>query len=200
MFDEEKKLYYHGYDCRKTAFWADPTTGCSASFWLRAMGWFASALADLAQILPNGEQQAHIASLLREMLCGIAPYADEATGLYWQVVDRGNCRGNYLETSGSSMIAYAMLKGARLGVLEKEYATKGLKTFHGILNHSLSFQGCDLCLGNICLVAGLGPENNRRRDGSYAYYISEPIVQNDAKGVAPFIMCYTEVCRLPQKE
>ena len=60
----------------------------------------------------------------------------------------------------------------------------------------MTFQDGQLCLDHICLVAGLGPENNRRRDGSYAYYISEPVVQNDAKGVAPFLLCYTEVKRL----
>ena len=54
----------------------------------------------------------------------------------------------------------------------------------------------DMKLGGICLVAGLGPENNRRRDGSYEYYISEPVVENDAKGVAPFVLCYTEIKRL----
>ena len=94
------------------------------------------------------------------------------------------------------MIAYAMLKGARLGVLEKEYAAKGQKTFSGIVEKNLSFTGDALNLGGICLVAGLGPENNRRRDGSFEYYISEPVVENDAKGVAPFILCYTEMKRI----
>ena len=96
------------------------------------------------------------------------------------------------------MIAYAMLKGARLGILEKEYAAKGQKTFSGIGEKYLSFTEDTLNLGGICLVAGLGPENNRRRDGSYAYYVSEPVVENDAKGVAPFILCYTEMKRLNQ--
>ena len=118
--------------------------------------------------------------------------------MYYQVPDQGGREGNYLETSGSSMIAYAMLKGARLGILEKEYAAKGQKTFSGIGERYLSFTENTLNLGGICLVAGLGPENNRRRDGSYAYYVSEPVVENDAKGVAPFILCYTEMKRLNQ--
>ena len=42
----------------------------------------------------------------------------------------------------------------------------------------------------------LGPENNLRRDGTYEYYMSEPVVENDAKGVGPFIMAYTEVKRV----
>ena len=116
--------------------------------------------------------------------------------MYWQVVDQGGREGNYLETSGSSMIAYAMLKGSRLGILTKDYAAKGSKTFSGIVDKYLSFKDGEMNLEGICLVAGLGPENNRRRDGSYEYYISEPIVKNDAKGVAPFLLCYTEIMRL----
>lgn len=195
MFNEEKKLYVHGYDASREAFWADRETGCSASFWLRAMGWFAAALADLYGVLPEGKERQEIATLLAEMMAGVLPYADEATGMYYQVVDQGGREGNYLETSGSSMIAYAMLKGARLGAIAKEYAAQGRKTFDGIVNTYLSFNGDALNLGGICLVAGLGPQDNRRRDGSYAYYISEPVVSNDAKGVAPLVMCYTEICR-----
>ncbi|MBE5800511.1 MAG: glycosyl hydrolase family 88 [Clostridiales bacterium] len=196
MFDEEKKLYYHGYDASRSAFWADPKTGLSQSFWLRAMGWFAAALADLCEILPKGEDRDFICGLLGEMMHGVCAYADPQSGMYYQVVDRAGEEGNYLETSGSSMIAYAMLKGARLGVLEKKYAVQGRKTFDGIVNRYLKFVGGQMELGGICLVAGLGPENDRRRDGTYAYYISEPVVRNDAKGVAPLVMCYMEVKRL----
>ena len=81
-------------------------------------------------------------------------------------------------------------------MLKKEYADKGRKTFDGIVNTYLSFEGDGIELGGICLVAGLGPQSDRRRDGTYAYYISEPIVKNDAKGVAPLVMCYTEIRRL----
>ena len=125
----------------------------------------------------------------------LLPFADPATGMYYQVVDHPEVAGNYLETSGSSMVAYAMLKGARLGILDASFAGQGAKTFDGIVRTGLSFDGGDLNLDHICLVAGLGPENNRRRDGTIAYYLSEPIVRNDAKGVAPLLMCYTEMKR-----
>jgi len=196
MFDEEKGLYYHGYDASKQIFWADPETGCSKNFWLRSIGWFSVALADLLEVVPDGEGREALISIFAELMEALGRYADEATGLYWQVTDQGGREGNYLETSGSCMIAYAMLKGARLGILDKEYAAKGRKTFDGVIGKYLSFTGDTLNLGGICLVAGLGPENNPRRDGSYEYYISEPIVENDAKGVAPFILAYTEVMRL----
>ena len=196
MYDKDKCLYYHGYDASRSIFWADPETGCSKNFWLRSIGWFAVALADLAEILPEGAERARLCALFGELMEGVRRYADAETGLYWQVVDQGGREGNYLETSGSSMLAYAMLKGARLGVLPKEYAAQGEKTFRGIVDKQLSFTDGTLNLGGICLVAGLGPESDRRRDGSYAYYISEPVVENDAKGVAPFMLCYTEIKRL----
>lgn len=196
MFDEEKKLYYHGYDCSREVFWADKETGLSQSFWLRAMGWFAAALTDLIDILPDGPERNRLCELLLEMMDGVSSYMDQETGLYWQVVDQGGRAGNYLETSGSCMIAYAMLKGSRLQALPQKYAALGQKTFRGIVEKYLAFEGDEIHLSGICLVAGLGPEKDHRRDGTYAYYISEPVVQNDAKGVAPFIMCYTEVLRL----
>ena len=196
MFVEEKRLYCHGYDASRAAFWADRETGRSRSFWLRSIGWFAVALADLLEIFPEGRERERVREIFAELITGAAGYADEETGMFWQVVDQAGRDGNYLESSGSSMLAYAMLKGARLGALADEYAAKGGKTFRGIVERHLSFAGEELRLGGICLVAGLGPENNRRRDGSYEYYVSEPVVENDAKGVAPFLLCYTEIKRL----
>ena len=196
MRSAEKGLYFHGYDASRKAFWADPATGCSKNFWLRSLGWFAVALADLLDIVPAGAERDKLAGVFTELMPALDRYADAETGMYWQVPDQGGREGNYLETSGSAMIAYAMLKGARLGFLPKEYAAKGRKTFDGIVDKYLTFTENGLNLGGICLVAGLGPENNRRRDGSYEYYISEPVVENDAKGVAPFVLAYTEVKRL----
>ena len=197
MFDENKKLYYHGCDCSKSIFWADRETGCSKNFWLRSIGWFTVALADIIGYINNDEYREELIGIFRETIKGIALYADPESGLYYQVVDCGGKEGNYLETSGSSMIAYAMLKGVRLKVLDEEYLALGKKTFDGICDKYLTVsENGELNLGGICLVAGLGPENKPNRDGSYEYYISEPVVENDAKGVAPFLMCYTEVERL----
>ncbi len=192
MFDEEKRLYYHGYDESRDAFWADPVTGRSAGFWLRAMGWFLVAMVDIFEYWPDDA----LAAQLAEAAAGLLPYLDEKTAMFRQVVDAGDRPGNYAETSGSAMAAYAFLKGARLGVLPGEYRDHGRRVFEGICAKYLSEGAQGLTLGGICLVAGLGPAGNTRRDGTYEYYISEPVVENDAKGVAPFLMCYTEVLRI----
>ena len=199
MFDESAKLYYHGYDSSKTMFWADPETGLSKNFWLRSIGWFTVGLADVLDFMDEQmyDEYNTIKVLLKEVIDGILQYQDKESKMFWQVPNFPNREGNYLETSGSSMVAYAILKGVRLGALPERYQQIGLDIFNGICNKYLSVkEDGDLNLGGICLVAGLGPDNNRRRDGSYEYYISEPIVENDAKGVGPLIMAYTEVLRV----
>ena len=197
MFDEEKRLYYHGYDSSRTLFWADKITGLSSNFWLRSIGWFLVALADVWDYMDGDESgREKIAAIFKEAIDGILIYQDMDSKLFWQVPNYPDREGNYLETSGSAMVSYALLKGSRLGILPSSYSEIGLDVFNGIVREKMSEENGDLNLKGICLVAGLGPENNTRRDGSYKYYISEPVVENDAKGVGPFIMAYTEVKKL----
>ena len=200
MRDPETGLYYHGFDTTRSIFWADPESGLSRNFWLRSIGWFAVALVDIIEICDDSETKRALTDIFSDLISSISRFRDTGSGLYWQVVNMPGREGNYLETSGSCMIAYAQLKGARLGILASDYAALGKATFDGVCDRYLKV-GDDgkLELGGICLVAGLGPENNLRRDGSYEYYISEPVVSNDAKGVAPFILCYTEILRIQRK-
>ena len=193
MFDPETGLYRHGYDASKTAFWAQEN-GCSLNPWLRSLGWFSAALIDVTtEVKDDPEFIAEMTGIAKELAQNLLPYIDQQSGMLWQVPNQIGREGNYPETSGSSMVAYFYLKGARLGILDASYAEVGAKIFRSICDRYLTETDGKLNLGGICLVAGLGPENNRRRDGTYEYYISEPIVENDAKGLAPFLMCYTEL-------
>ncbi len=138
-----------------------------------------------------------IADILKDTISGILLYQDEKQKMFYQVPNCQGKKGNYLETSGSAMIAYAVLKAARLGVLPDNFKKIGAEIFNGICDKYLTVNSDgDLNLGGICLVAGLGPEDNKKRDGSYEYYISEDVVENDAKGVGPLIMAYTEMIKL----
>ncbi|MBE6974364.1 MAG: glycosyl hydrolase family 88 [Ruminococcaceae bacterium] len=192
MFDPGTGLYRHGYDASGVAFWAGED-GCSRNPWLRSLGWFSAALIDVTAEVDRPDFRAEMASVAKELAENLLPYIDRESGMLWQVPDQIGREGNYPETSGSAMVAYFYLKGARLGILDASYAAVGRKIFESICNRYLTETDGSLNLGGICLVAGLGPENNRRRDGSYEYYISEPIVENDAKGLAPFLMTYTEI-------
>lgn len=201
MYDPATGLYRHGYDASLSAFWAGPD-GCSRNPWLRSLGWFSAALIDVtAEIAPGHEDfRSDMVSIARELAKNLLPYIDADSGMLWQVPNQVGREGNYPETSGSAMVAYFYLKGARLGILDRFYARVGADIFQSICRRYLTETDGKLNLGGICLVAGLGPENNRRRDGSYAYYISEPVVENDAKGLAPFLMCYTELLLSDKEE
>ncbi|MCH5288626.1 MAG: glycoside hydrolase family 88 protein [Treponema sp.] len=194
MRDEKTGLYYHGYDSSRTAFWADKETGLSKNFWLRALGWYAMALLDTLNKAPDrGSEDWNALRATFVDLCESMLAFQDASGMWYQVPNFPGKGKNYLETSGSAIFAYSLLKGMRTGILEDEkFRDAGKKAFEGIAGTYLTTDGGKLSLGGICLVAGLGPETNKRRDGSFDYYMSEPIVKDDAKGVGPFILAYNE--------
>ena len=197
MKDPVTGLYYHGYDESREMYWANPETGCSPNFWLRSIGWFSLALVETAQATDETlyYEKRYFQKLLENLADALIPFQDEG-GMFYQVVDKKEAEGNYLETSGTALIAYAILKAVRLGFLAPRYRCIGERAFQGIADRYLS-QNEDgtLKLSGICLVAGLGGKTHR--DGSLEYYFSEPVVENEAKGVAPFLLAYTEMRRLP---
>ncbi len=199
MRDPKNGLYYHGYDASRREPWCDPVTGLSSSFWLRAEGWFAMALVDTWELMPANMsyERDELRRMFNELIDAMLPYQDKESGMWHQVINLPNVAPNYLETSGSAIFAYALLKGVRLGILDEEYVDRGLAAFDGICATQLSEVDGKLQLGNICLVSGLGDGmgNFKFRSGTFDYYMSEPIVQNDAKGVAPLVLAYTEVLR-----
>ena len=200
MRDEETGLYYHGYDESREMYWADKTTGCSPNFWLRATGWYMAALVDTAEAM--GEETYYeyrtLQNTLKELADSILKYMDSDSKMFYQVINKGKEEGNYLETSGSALVAYALLKGVRLKFLPERFAKVAEDIFYGITDKYLSKNEEGLPrLGGICLVAGLG--GAQHRDGSLEYYFGEPVVENDAKGTAPLLMAYTELLGLEKK-
>lgn len=198
MWNEQKQLYYHAYDERREMFWADKETGCSKNFWLRSIGWYLMALIDVIDNMSEElyEHYRELIAIFKEALDGVLKYRDGGSGLFFQVVNQPYAEGNYTETSGSAMVAYAVMKAARLGVISLErYAFIGIDIFDSLVREKL----VDGRLVDICKVAGLGPADNPARDGSVAYYLSEPKTENDAKGTGPFMMAYAQKLMLVQK-
>ena len=194
MKNSETGLYYHGYDASKSIFWCDPETGLSANYWTRSIGWFLMALLDtVEQCDKTGfeKEYAMLCRMFRNLADAMLGYRS-VNNFWYQVPDKGEIEPNYEETSGTAIMAYSLLKGARLGILPKKYAKTGREVFESICKRYIDADG-NMTLGGICLVAGLGPDSNRRRDGSFGYYMSEPVVENDAKGVGPFLLAYTEM-------
>ena len=194
MRDPKTGLYYHGYDYSRKAFWCDKVTGLSRNFWLRALGWYAMALIDTISVMPDNmaEEKTKLSSIYKELIDSMLKYQSE-NGMWYQVVNLGGIPSNYLETSGSSIFAYAIMKSVRMGILDESYFKYGEKAFNGVCEKYLSEKDGELQLDGICLVAGLGPEDNTRRDGTFGYYMSEPVVSNDAKGVGPLVLAYIEI-------
>jgi unsaturated rhamnogalacturonyl hydrolase len=185
-------LNYHGWDESKQQKWADPKTGCSPNFWGRAEGWYAMALVDVLDFLPqNHSGRIKILDILNQVAAGIKKYQDPKTGLWYQVLDQGNREGNYLEATASSMFTYALLKATRKGYISKDYQSVAIKAYEGILKNLIKDNGDGtISLTKCCAVAGLG--GNPYRDGTYDYYIKETVRDNDPKGVGPFIMASLE--------
>ena len=179
MRDEKTGLYYHAYDSSKEMFWCDKTTGLSKNFWLRALGWYSMALLDTLTKADNSYQPDYdrLKQVFVDLMESMAKFQDES-GMWYQVVNMGGREKNYLETSGSAIMAYSMLKGVRLGFLPERFRELGEKAFHGICDRYLKEKDGRLSLGGICLVAGLG--GPQMRDGTYEYYMSEPVVEDDA--------------------
>ncbi|WP_125606185.1 glycoside hydrolase family 88/105 protein [Lapidilactobacillus bayanensis] len=202
MSDPESGLLFHGYDPTRSAFWSDPVTGRSKTAWTRAIGWYAMALVDTAEIiLTNSSFEAiELSRQLQDMMTTVLQYRDDESKMFYQVIDQGTRKGNYLETSGSCALAYSMIKGAKLGMLNERFLIEGTRILEAVVKQKLvvNDQG-SFILKDICLVAGLGgiagKGTYKQRDGSYEYYISEPRVNNDAKGVAPLIFAYAELLK-----
>jgi unsaturated rhamnogalacturonyl hydrolase len=186
-------LLFHGWDESKTQKWADPLTGCSPSFWGRAIGWYVMALVDVLDFLPAAHKHhTDILNILRRLASALIRYQDSRTGLWYQIVDANGRAGNYAESSVSAMLAYGFAKGVRQGWLGSETLLSAQRAYRGLLeNHIKVDAHGSLILENTCGVGGLG--GVPYRDGSYDYYISEKIITNDFKGVGPFVLAALEM-------
>ena len=198
--DPRTGLMYHGWDAAKTQKWADPETGLSKSFWGRAMGWYMLGAVETLDYLPRDHADRDaIIMTLKQAAEAVANVQDPVTGLWWQVLDQPNRAGNYLEASASSMFVYALAKAGRLGYIDTRYRTIANRGFDGLVSNLVKTNADGtVSLTNICQVAGLGGnlrKDGSYRDGSYEYYVSEPIVADDYKGVGPFIMAAHELGR-----
>ena len=205
--DPKTGLNRHAWDETHEMFWADKETGLSQHCWGRAQGWYTMALIELLDAMPEDyERRGEVIELLRKDLDAVIKWQDKETGLWYQVMDQPGRKGNYLESTCSSMFAYVLMKATNKGYLGDKYFLAGKKAYQGILKNFIRVNADKtISLTNCCAVAGLGPgmsehvkkaapniKENKRRDGSYDYYLSEPVRDNDAKGVGPFIWASLE--------
>ena len=211
--DPQTGLNRHAYDETRDAFWSDKETGLSQHCWGRAQGWYSMALIEVLDALPEDySRRGEVLDLLQKDLDAVIKWQDQASGAWYQVMDEPGREGNYPESTCTSMFAYVLLKAYNKGYLGEKYRDAGIKAYQGILKNFIRVNADKtISLTQCCEVAGLGPaatpqviaamkkinpkgsvKENKRRDGSYEYYLSEPIRDNDAKGVGPFIWASLE--------
>ena len=191
-YDENTGLLYHGWDESKEMDWANKDTGTSPNFWSRSLGWYAMALVDVLDYFPKDHpKHKELVGYLNQLAEALTKYQHES-GLWYQVTDKGDKEGNYLEASGTAMFAYAIAKGVNEGYLSEKYKDVANKAFNGLTRDLIKvLENGDLVITQACAVAGLG--GNPYRDGSYEYYINEKKKDNDPKATGPFILAALEL-------
>ncbi len=194
-YDKRSGLNYHAWDEAREQKWANPETGCSPNFWSRSMGWYLMAMVDVLDYMPEGEGRQMILKMLNRSAKNLLKYQDKKSHMWYQLTALKKQEGNYLEATSSAIFCYVFAKGANKGYLPKKYKKEAQKIFDGMVDNVFRFNDDrTISLTNCCAVAGLGG-SPRYRDGSVEYYLSEPIIADDPKGVGPIIMAALELAK-----
>jgi len=190
--DPATGLFRHAWDESKSMFWCDPETGLSEHAWGRANGWYAVALVEVLDYLPEkhpGRQE--LIDQLNYFLEVLPKWADKETGMWYQVLDCPEREGNYQEATCSIMFTYAFLKGLRMGYIDDSHKDYILGLYPKFIDRFIrENEDGTISMTDCCAVGGLGGKQMRK--GDFEYYLSEPIIENDCKGVGPFIWASLE--------
>ncbi|MBQ8639318.1 MAG: glycoside hydrolase family 88 protein [Lachnospiraceae bacterium] len=181
--DEKTGLWYHAYDCERKAEWADPVTGCAPEFWGRSIGWVPVAILEELDYIPESHARyKDLCKLVKDLLCALCNYQSE-DGRWYQVVNKCDQPGNWLENSCSCLYTAALCKAVRKGILEEAFLKNAEMGYKGVVN-SLTWEGQDIQIGNVCIGTGVG---------DYAFYCARPTSTNDLHGVGAFLLMCAEM-------
>lgn len=191
--DEKTGLLYHGWDESKYQKWANKKDGKSPEFWSRAMGWYAMGIVDVLDYFPeNHSKRKELINILNRLAAALVKYQDSASGVWWQVTDKGGQKGNYLESSGTAMFVFSMAKGVRMGYLPETYLPAIKKGYDGMIKTFVETDAEGMTHFTKT-VGGAGLGGTPYRDGTYDYYISEPTRDDDFKAIGPFMQACIEM-------
>jgi unsaturated rhamnogalacturonyl hydrolase len=180
LSDPATGLLFHAYDESGQQPWADPATHHSHFFWCRAIGWYAMTLVELLELLPkNHPNRPKLLALVRQLAAAFERFQDKKTGLWYQVVDKGDEPGNWLETSSSSMYTYMLWMGVKRGYLDRHYRAVALKGYRGVLTKLSS--GADGMTNLVGICEGTNV-------GDLAYYFARKRNENDFHGLGAFLI------------
>ncbi|KAF2651177.1 glycoside hydrolase family 105 protein [Lophiostoma macrostomum CBS 122681] len=185
-------LLVHGYDSSRMAVWANNRTGASPYVWGRSLGWFSMALVDTLELLPNTERYSDARGTLlrhfRDLSAALVRAVDPKSGAWWQILDQPERDGNYIESSGSAMFTYSLLRGARLGYIPSEPSTAvAIRAYEYIVHNFVVDQG-NSTLGYTGTVSVCSLNST----ASYEYYVERPMLYNSVLGTAAFAQASLE--------
>jgi len=186
--DKETKLLYHAWDASKTAPWCDKETGLAPEVWGRALGWYVVAILDIMEHLDeNSSEYKKLAEIEKEVLLAVLSYQGKENKLWYQVVNKADCDGNWPESSCSCLYVYAAAKAVRMGVIEKEYLEIALSGFEAIMKEFVRIDEEDnLILSGVCIGTGVLDYNG---------YINRPTSENDLHGMGAFLLMCSEIAK-----
>ncbi len=196
--DPKTGLLYHAWDESREMKWANPSTGTSAFFWARAMGWYASAPVDVLDHFPeNHPQRKDLIDILNRLVVAVEKQQDKTTGLWYDIMNYSGPgkEKNYFEASASCQFVYSIAKGVRKGYVADSKLSVALRGFEGIKKQFVKVENGQTNLHGTVKVSGLG--GNPYRDGSFEYYMSESVIVNDPKGMGAFLLATNEMEMLP---
>ena len=192
--DDKTGLYYHAWDYSKKAEWADKKTGCSASFWGRAMGWFAVSMFEIAKTMADSAERRDYIDTGLALIDALLRFRDPKSGMWYQVVDKVGAEGNWIETSCSCLFLYAILLAVEIGAIEKSAVEAVAKETFAAIASSLA-KGEDGYIGvrGVCIGTGVDA-------GTYEHYIARPTVENDLHGVGAFLLMASQYAKIFENE
>lgn len=180
MRDSQSGLPYHAWDEKKIQPWANKETGCSPEFWGRSVGWYGTALIDLLELLEGQKHgQEKLVEELQRFIPSVVSHQDVDSGLWYQIVDKGDREDNWLESSGSALFIYTIAKAIKAGYVDNTYQEIVEKAYNGLLTHMVKVDEQNLELSGICIGTSAG---------EYDYYVSRPTSENDLHGMGAFIL------------
>ena len=174
MLDKGTGLYHHGWNGSQG----------NGHFWGRSVGWYAVALVDIIEMMPQGTYKQGLIDNLPALFDGMLNYQDAATGMWYNVINRNaSLSSNKLESSATAMMAYALMKAYNNDWVGESYGEAGLKAFNGVVNNKLTGSQGSYSLIDTYKSSGVSTTDED--------YTKNPYTTNEAKGVAPLIMAAT---------
>ncbi|MBN2643816.1 MAG: glycoside hydrolase family 88 protein [Victivallales bacterium] len=178
LFDKTCNLYHQAIN-----FGMPPDT-VTPAHWSRGNGWAAIALTEMVYDLPREHQSyGRILTAYHELIEGCAVCFDDSGMLHQAMEDHST----YPETSGTALVLYAIGRGLKNGLLDKDkYIDMFLKGLKGLLGY-ISVDGSvfNCCSG--CCAPGNGTVDD---------YAAHSWKLNDHHAFGPVILAFGQAQQL----